>query len=100
MNPETIKLAREQAQLCRIFGNQYRVLALWALTDGEMSVSEIANSVCSSIQNTSQHLRLMKDKGVVVSRREGQTVYYRIAEDDLIDRCKAMIQALNIKLEY
>ena len=99
MNKRTIQVAKEQAQLCKIFGNHCRVLALWALTDGEKSVSEIAKFVCSSIQNTSQHLRLMKDKGVVVSRRDGQTVYYRIAENDLISKCKGMMQAHNIEQE-
>ena len=66
---------------------------LWVLAaEKEKSVGEIASAVDSSLQNTSQHLRLMKDKGIVASRREGQTVYYRIERDDLVDGCRLLLQ--------
>jgi len=55
-------------------------LILWVLAKGEKSVGEIAAAVEASLQNTSQHLRLMKDRGILTGRREGQTIYYRIAD--------------------
>ena len=97
MNSKTRSAAETQSAICSIFGNQYRVLALWTLVDGEMSVGDIAKTIGSSLQNTSQHLRLMKDKGIVDSRRDGQTIYYRIAENDLIHRCQIMLQSHQIK---
>jgi len=96
MNSKTKSAAKTQATSCSIFGNQYRVVALWALVEGEMSVGDIAKSIGSSLQNTSQHLRLMKDRGVVVSRRDGQTIYYSIAQDDLINNCQIMLQTHHI----
>jgi ArsR family transcriptional regulator len=63
-------------------------MILWALTNGEMSVSQIASIIDSSLQNTSQHLRLMKDKGILSCRREGNTVYYCIAHHHLMEGCR------------
>jgi DNA-binding transcriptional ArsR family regulator len=80
-------LACDQAAFCKVFGNARRVLILWSLRDGELSVGEIAEAVDASLQNTSQHLHLMKESGVLSSRRDGQTIYYRIADSDQMRKC-------------
>ena len=87
MEAEILELAESQAELCKALGNTTRVLILWALTRQEMPVTEIASTVGASLPNTSQHLRLMKDKGILASRREGSTVYYRLKSNGLLDRC-------------
>jgi len=83
--------AERQAAIGRIFGNSKRVLILWALTDRELSVSEIAETVGTSLQNTSQHLRLMRERDILRSRREGQTIFYSVAEDKLFRFCKQIL---------
>lgn len=87
MDAYVLELARQQAELCKIFGNANRILILWALADQELSVSDIAEAIDSSLQNTSQHLRLMRDKGILASRREGHTIYYHLQPCDLPERC-------------
>ena len=87
MDATLFQRAQEQAQYCQVFSNPRRILILWALRMDEMTVSDIAFEVGASIQNTSQHLRLMRDRGVLSSRRVGQAVYYRVVENDcLIDK--------------
>ena len=76
--------AKQQAEFCRVFGNAKRVLILWVLGTEEMSVSDIASTLGTSLQNTSQHLRVMKDRGILSSRREGQTKYYRVEKGDCL----------------
>lgn len=71
-----IDAAQQQAEICKVFGNVNRILILWVLGNEEMSVGDIAEAIDSSVQNTSQHLRLMKDKGIVASRRDGHVIYY------------------------
>jgi len=93
MNVETLELAKSQADICRIFGNTNRVLILWALGEREMSVGNIAFTIDASLQNTSQHLRLMKDKGILTSRREGNIVYYQIKPNDLMEGCRLWVLA-------
>lgn len=92
MELETIEMARQQADICAIFANHRRLLILWTLVDREKSVSDIATAVNASLQSTSQHLHLMKDKGILKSRREGQTVYYRIANHDIPAKCPLLIE--------
>ncbi|MBE9524114.1 MAG: winged helix-turn-helix transcriptional regulator [Chloroflexi bacterium] len=93
MDKKIRQLAREKASFCSVFGSTQRILILWAIADGEMSVSDIAKTTEASLQNTSQHLRLMKDKGVVNSRRDGQTIYYRIAENKYLKSCPILLNA-------
>jgi DNA-binding transcriptional ArsR family regulator len=87
------EMAVRQAAICRLFGNAKRVLILWILLDQELSVSEIAAAIEASLQTTSQHLRLMENKGVLVSRREKQKVYYKVADHDLMKGCRLLLQA-------
>ncbi len=90
---ELRELAESQAGVCGVFGNAKRVLILWALGEREMSVSEIASTIECSLQNTSQHLRLMKEKDILASRREGQTIYYRIKPNEFMEGCQLLFQA-------
>ena len=85
--------AEEQAKFCSVFSNARRIQILWALADRELSVGTIAEAVGSSLQNVSQHLSRMKDFNVVSSRREGQTIYYRIEGEELAKRCKGLHRA-------
>jgi ArsR family transcriptional regulator len=91
MSVERIALAEEQAEIHHIFSNARRILIMWLLESQEMSVGEIAEKIGATLQNTSQHLRLMKDKGLLVTRREGQMVYYRITDDIFGKDCRKML---------
>lgn len=93
MNDEIQVLAAKQASLCGIFGNPRRVLIAWALNEREMTVSEIAETLEISLQNTSQHLRLMKDKGLLTSRRDGNSVFYQIVESEFAIACPILLQS-------
>ena len=94
MDTQILKLARQQADICKIFGNVNRVLILWALGNHEMSVGDVADAIDTSLQNASQHLRLMKDRGILTSRRKGHTIYYCIADNELMEGCRILQQAL------
>ena len=92
MNPIEISKAQELADFCAILGNTHRNQIIWALGDQELTVSEIAEEIDASMQNTSQHLRLMKDKGVLQSRRDGREIYYRIADTQFTRICPVITQ--------
>jgi DNA-binding transcriptional ArsR family regulator len=93
MNAEILEQAKQQAAICNVFGNARRVLIMWTLTDGEKSVGELADAIGTSLQNASQHLRVLKDKDFVRSRRVGQTIYYRIAENETMERCFVLLHS-------
>lgn len=75
---ESEEIFKLHAEFCRIFSTPNRLRILWLLADGERTVSEIAERVEISVQNASQHLRLMRDRGAVKHRRDGNTIRYRI----------------------
>lgn len=93
MDTTVIALAEKQAALCRIMGNGRRLLILWMLSREELSVNEIAARAGSTLQNVSQHLNLLKKAGVVNTRRNGQTIFYRAADHECIKQCPAMLRA-------
>ena len=87
MRLELLESAQKQAEVCGVFGNPYRVLIVWALGKQERSVTDIAAAIECSLQNTSQHLRLMRDKGILNSRRDGNTIYYRVNDVGPLAHC-------------
>mgnify|MGYP005861223285 CR=1 FL=1 len=94
MDASLLELARHQAEICKTFGSATRILILWVLGNSELSVSEIAQSVDLSIQNASQHLLLMKSRGILTSRREGQVTYYSICRPEVLQGCTVLCRAV------
>jgi len=86
------QLAESQAEIYRIFSHSNRIQIFWLLMENEMSVNEIAETINASVQNTSQHLRLMKTANILDNRRNGQTIYYRIAENDMGHYCRRILE--------
>lgn len=72
--------ASEAAKLLRALGNERRLMILCQLTDGERSVGELQPLVGLSQSALSQHLSVLREEGVVATRREAQTIWYRITD--------------------
>ncbi len=69
------------ATMLRALANERRLMVLCKLVEwGEGSVGALAEAIGLSQSATSQHLAKMRDEGLVAFRREGQTLWYRIAE--------------------
>lgn len=92
-------MAESQAAICSVFANPKRVMILWSLVEQEKSVTEIALVIGASLQSTSQHLHLMKENGILDSRRDAQTIYYRVAENKVADMCRLLIEARQKEFE-
>ena len=95
MSQDLRNLAEEQAELHQILSNPTRLLILRSLEQQERSVGEIAEQIGATLQNTSQHLRLMKDKNVLEARRDGQTIFYQIAAGEIGENCKQLLTILD-----
>ena len=76
--------ASEAAQLLKLLANENRLLILCRLALArEVSVNDLADAVGLSQSALSQHLAKMREEGLLSTRREAQTVFYRIAEADV-----------------
>ena len=81
-NQELIALegkAEEASRLLTAMGNPKRLMVLCNMLDGEKSVGELAAIADLSSAALSQHLGKMRALSLVKTRREGQTIYYRLA---------------------
>jgi len=72
---------RQAAQAIKAIAHPLRLKILCVLGDQEVSVQDIVEQVGTSQSNISQHLAILRDKGVLATRKDANRVFYRI--DDL-----------------
>ena len=75
------------ASFCQMLANAKRLIILDMLGRREMSVGELADSLRVNATVVSQHLRLLRQQHLVLTRREGQTIFYRLAYPRMIEAC-------------
>jgi ArsR family transcriptional regulator, virulence genes transcriptional regulator len=83
-----------EADLIRVLANPKRLMIVSVLGEHARTVTEIAARLNLSLQNTSQHLRLMRDRGIVRAHREGREVQYALANPVFSECCGLVRQAL------
>lgn len=72
------------SEFLKSLANAQRLRILCLVMEGERPVGEIAEAVGANQSSVSQNLALMRREGLVVSRRSGQTIYYRLADKKLV----------------
>ncbi|MEW6027104.1 MAG: metalloregulator ArsR/SmtB family transcription factor [Planctomycetota bacterium] len=84
MNKINRKLYEMHADVCRVFTSPKRLEIMDALRTGEWPVGKLARKLRLSQANLSQHLIILREKGVVDTRRDGTTIYYSLANPKII----------------
>lgn len=69
------------AELFKVFGDSTRVKILWALDEAELCVCDLATTLNMTQSAVSHQLRILKNAKLVLNRREGKVVYYRLSDD-------------------
>lgn len=72
------------AEMCKVFSHPKRLELINTLRDREMSVGELSEKLGLSPANLSQHLAMMRERHILVARKEGNMVFYRIANPRLL----------------
>lgn len=72
--------AHAAARLLKLLASEQRLLLLCRLVEGETSVGDLARHARLAQSAASQHLGKMRAEGLVATRREAQTIYYRLAD--------------------
>ena len=72
------------AEMCKTISNPRRQAILDTIRDGEMTVSELIEKTGISQANLSQHLAILRSKGVVKTRRDGNNVHYSLSNLKII----------------
>jgi ArsR family transcriptional regulator len=91
------------ADFCHVLSSATRIMIMWLLADGEKSVTELAEALDHSVPNVSQHLRIMRDKAAVLTRKEGHSVYYRISNQKFVQGYmlirEGILEQMNLNIE-
>jgi ArsR family transcriptional regulator len=93
------KLYDIHADICKTLGNAKRIEILNALQNRELSVSELVDILEISPANVSQHLAVMRQKGILTARREGSNIYYKVSNNKVIKACNLMREVLLEQLD-
>ncbi len=88
------KIYELHADLCKIFSNAKRLEIINSLNDKEMSAGELIEKIGLSKANLSQHMGVLRSKGVILARREGVNIYYRIANPKIVQACHLIREVL------
>ncbi|RWX43387.1 transcriptional regulator, ArsR family [Candidatus Electrothrix aarhusensis] len=80
------------ALLLKSISHPIRLKILCLLQDKELTVSEIRKEVATSGANISQHLNIMRNRGIIGSRKEANFIYSSIADERIIELMKTMKQ--------
>ena len=98
-----ITLYELQAEISKTLAHPLRIAILHYLKDGERTVNDLTQTLGASQSNISQHLALLRQRQIVKTRKEGSTVYYRVASPKISQACdmirEVLIEQLSQKQE-
>lgn len=77
--------ASDAVFLLKGLANENRLIILCVLAEGECSVGQLNQRIDLSQSALSQHLAVLREQGLVLTRRESQTIYYRLAETPALE---------------
>ena len=87
------------ANICKTLANPKRLEIIEALRDDELNATQLIQKVGISKANLSQHMSILIQKGVVLSRREGLNVFYRLSDERITKACDLIRELLIKNLE-
>ncbi len=78
------------SRLCEGLADPKRILILYALSEARSNVSELVQALELPQPTVSRHLKLLRERGLVIAEREGQSIYYSIADPRIIEALDLM----------
>lgn len=82
------------AEICKVFTSPKRLEIISLLRGGERTVNELAELAGVQQANISQHLSILRQNNVVITRKEGANTFYRIANPKILQACDLMREVL------
>lgn len=98
IDPDTMELFRLQAEIAKTLSDPYRLVLLHELREGEKSVGQLVTALGLPQSNVSRHLAVLRERSMVFTRREGTTIYYRLANPRIAEACDIVREVLQGQL--
>ena len=88
--PRLDRLLREElteltASVCRALNDPKRLMILYALGEGPLTVGELVEALEASQANVSQHLAILRERGIVEAERRGNNVHYSLRHPEVLE---------------
>jgi ArsR family transcriptional regulator, virulence genes transcriptional regulator len=93
------ELYKLQADFCKGMAHPKRIQILRTLKSGEKTVNELAKSIGISQANMSQHLALLRQFGLLNTRRDGSSIYYSISDHRIVEACELVRSCIGERLK-
>ena len=97
-NPIPVDLAEMIAARLRVIGDPSRIRILDLLREDELTVTQITERLGTSQQNTSKHLGMLLQAGILARRKDGNTSIYSIADVGVYELCEQVCGGLQLQL--
>ncbi|HWQ84833.1 MAG TPA: metalloregulator ArsR/SmtB family transcription factor [Anaerolineales bacterium] len=88
------------AEICSGLADPNRILLLYALAEGSHNVSELAELVGITQPSASRHLKLLRERGMVVANRQGPAIEYSLGDKRLIEALELLRAVLRDRINY
>lgn len=98
LSPQKLEIFRMQAEICKTLSDPKRLMIVHELREGELSVGQLGTRLELPQANVSQHLAILRKRGIVNTRREGTTVFYCLASCKIGEACDMVRSVLNEQL--
>jgi DNA-binding transcriptional ArsR family regulator len=92
VSPSPELLRSHAAAIAKALADPKRLCVVEELADGERSVSDLSQCIGCQVPNMSQHLAVLRSAGIVASRRQGSTVFYRLVDTSVLDAYRLLQQ--------
>jgi DNA-binding transcriptional ArsR family regulator len=92
------EVSQLEADLCFALADPTRILILYALDESPRNVTDIATELNTTQPTTSRHLKILRDRGLVHTERQGTTVIYHLSDQRLIQALDLLRSVLRDRL--
>jgi len=100
MDSKTVLLFKLQANICKTLADPNRLMIVHELRSGEKSVGQMVSQLGLHQSNVSRHLAVLRERDIVATRREGTTIYYRLANPTIAEACDLVRKVLAESLAH
>ncbi|MHB1593799.1 MAG: ArsR/SmtB family transcription factor [Streptosporangiaceae bacterium] len=90
---DAVEIYELHARVCKAIADGKRLLIINELRDGSRTVSELVAALQISQANVSQHLAILRDRGIVSARRSGSNIHYSLTS-------KKVLEAVDLLYEF
>ncbi len=96
----TQEVSQLHADICSALADPKRILLIYALAEKPRSVNDLAEELGVSQPAASRHLKVLRERGLVIAQRQGTTLEYRLTDMRLVDALNMLRSVLRDRLSY